>query len=56
MQQATSHGTHTSDFYAKLQRRDLQTVVCSATKVNKDKTRHDVRAFLQPRPLTEAFE
>lgn len=56
MQQGTSHATHTSDFYAKLQRTHLQTVVCSATKANKDKTRRDVRVFLQARLLTEAFE
>lgn len=44
------------DFYAKLERPNLQTVVCSATKVNKDKTWRDVRVFLQPRLLTEVFE
>lgn len=42
MQQRTSHATHTSGFRAKLERTDLQTVVCSVTKVNKDKSRRDV--------------
>lgn len=56
MQQGASHATRTSDFNAKLQRTHLQTVVCTATKVNKDKTRRDVRVFLQARLLTEAFE
>lgn len=56
MQQRTSHATHTSGFRAKVERTDLQTVVCSVTKVNKDKSRRDVRVFLQARLLTEAFE